>query len=340
MPPGERTPTVGSMQRVMTIIALTIAIGGGGALSGSSASAAGRDDRKYPPARLWYRIALSFHGDSVRPHVAPFPAPPALPSIPSVDGDGVQGWVLRSRNAVLLRLRCADLSDPDDVRIFTLERRVRGRRRPVGGCPRRDGPFEATISFAAQLAGRLVDWRTTETRGEHYRGGGAIRCGGSEHRNELIAAQGLQGLISTPSSVVRGFGLVVSADEPTGTFSFVSDWDACARVDTGVEVVPPATNTGVLGFPESSLRGDEYIRKVTHPAGPWIQAGRLINFAFPPGRFGSPWGVARQVSQALIPGPPYSPPFSPGVWHADRKAYTYSFQFEACPRRGRNVRSC
>jgi hypothetical protein len=328
--PMLRLRTIAPLAITATVLAAS--------LGAPAASAAPRQQAKYPPAKLWYRVDLSFHGEWVPPHVPPYPAPPALPTDPSLDRDASEDWVLHSRNAILLRLRCADLSDHDDVRIFTIEREIRGRRRPVGGCPRRDGPFEPTVTFAAELTGRVVDWRYTEIHGESYRGGGAIRCGGLEHRTDLIAAQGLDGLVSTQSSVVRGFDLDVGAAEPIGAFSFVSDYDGCYRVDNGAEATPPDTQSGTLDFP-GDIRGDEYISKSGHPDGPFVPAARLVNFRFPADRFGRDWGVARQVSQALNT-PPFPQPLPPGVWHPDRKAYTYAFHFDACPRRGLDVENC
>lgn len=104
------------------------------------ATVSARKRRRYPPARLWYRVNVQFHGEVDVP-------PGRVLELSEFE----ERWGLSSRTAIRLTLLCVDTREGEPEQPFAIKRRVRGKRRRVGGCPR-IGPAAPPVVWCRRRA--------------------------------------------------------------------------------------------------------------------------------------------------------------------------------------------
>jgi hypothetical protein len=283
------------------------------------AAAAKRDP--YPPARLWYRVAVEFSGVAALTDDRS-----GLPSSFGAD------WKLESRNAIRLTLMCVNVR-PEFPNPFVVKERIRGRAQRVGGCPRptRRRPqknLRETVRFAATATGEVTRWEHDDPI-DFIAG-----CPGRMQHYELVERQALTGQLSSASSATDGLHVSADLATPFATYTTTAPAIQCTS-STGTPYEKPAIATSGVPFGPNSFFGDEtYVN--------YELASEQLALRFPPRKFGRDHSYTRRLSQpedltrsrAVAPaGPYFLDPFS-------SKAYSYTVRFTACPQRGRAVKRC
>jgi len=293
----------------------------------------------HPPARLWYRVSLRLDArlDYRSPPGALYSGPSPRPYYGVVPGTETLGevWELESDNAVRLTLACVDLDVPDVP--FLIERRVNGRRRPVGGCGRgAPARLRPSARFTALAAGAVVYYRRQQTI-EPFTIANGDRCDGHVSVYTLTKAAGLGGMVRTDSSMDSGLVVNAFAIPPTGTAYSRADERRCTPPgrDPYVYFAARDENRPIAG---PTIVGEEYV----HPSAAigWTPAPALVRFALRPSRFGRAFVIRRpvrqpQIDQELYGQAPLLPQF--GLY---RKDYVYTLRLTPCPNRGLDVGRC
>ncbi len=303
-----------------------LAVLAGIALAAPGGAAAARH-KHYPPRALWYRVALEFDGLVTRDDSE-------LQTRPEIDTwEGK--WKLKSRTAVRLTLGCANVNPRLGAGrdFFTIRRRIRGKKRRVGGCPH---PTKAhprkrlrpSVRFAAGANGELTSWSFSYA----FPAFSASGCDWQEYSNtgNLLEKQALVGQISSASSRIEGitFNLLL-VDLHNRSLHVIRPDQVCTRNDGTTLVVPGGEST--INFPPDYVFGDEDYFDGEPLA-------EMLRFGFPPKKFGKAFSDSGSYSQ-----PQDNTRHDPGSIHfvdEAAKTYTYTIRFKPCPRHGRNVKRC
>lgn len=296
----------------------------------------------YPPARLWYRISVDFMGSYAYAAEAgelSAPGPPADP--PGVSGSiaGRERWELKSNTAVILTLRCVDINFARQEP-FLVKRRINGRRRTIGGCPHNAaGRFRPTASFAANASGETRSWRQTTTI-DPYTSSAYGECQGVTDERALISSHGLQGQLSTGSSLTEAVEVSVGEAPPTGDGNIHQGERRCASPDTGEEAFySPPRDSPIQGF-YTPLLGNEYLYSFPDSDTPWRPAWFLLRFAVRAGNFGGSYIIQSQAGQSQLEPGNYPPPPTAPLFEVHNKDYVYTVRLEPCPDKALDVDGC
>jgi hypothetical protein len=293
----------------------------------------------YPPARLWYRLSLRFKGDFRWEGRADHPLSAWKVPADRVDS-GLERWELESNTAVRLTLSCADVGELQREP-FLVKRRINGKRRTIGGCPR-NAPtrLKPTLNFAANATGELTFFSRTATMAAGT--GNTHRCDGWSFSDIFTSSHGLVGSVGSRSSLTEGLELGWVPAPPTAGRLIHHDAVRCTPLGGGNPflVLPEQNNERDDGFYAPAL-GTEYLNNVDPNIG-WRPAPWFVRFAVRAAHFGGDFIIQGQAKQPQRDprSPAYvRPPVAPTYEHW-RKDYTYTLRLEPCPNTGLDVESC
>ena len=276
----------------------------------------------YPPANLWYRIAVEFRGKLTR-H-----SPNSIPA-----------WVRTTRlesrivglNAVRLRLMCDDRNDEAGPCLVT--RRINGKRRTIGGCgPSARRSRHSTLQFAAKGNGELTRWENTEV-GQPV-DDPAQRCDGYTV-TATAPRQALSGAIRTNGGSVGGIEISIAPAgrvvPPSGRTTYT-----CTVQRTGQTTTRTATG---LGGACCHIFGSTgwYQRDALG----WRPITERLRFSPKAANFGRRYTANLTADQGEIMEPNVVPAPPPGAgWLREQQEYTYVIVLQPCPNQGLDVGRC
>lgn len=296
------------------------------ALIATPANAA-RKPSAYPPARLWYRVAVDFAGDWKG--TQPDPANHRFS----------ERWTLHSNTAIRVSLMCQNRLVPDSEAHF-IRRRIRGHRRPVrvGGCPagRREGSARPTLRFAANARGEVTAYQNSFV-------GLGTNCADRHELQRLVSSQPLGGSISSPSTWAEGFVIRLRLEQPAATLHWHAGARECVKTtgpDIGSRYTEPAIDSDLLFGSAGQLVGDEGIADPQDRADGgtgWLPLEQFLRSGRRP-PFGRAFKLTFRVAQAQVDPATYPAPPIPAS-HRE-KHYRYTIRFTPCPRHGLDVNHC
>ncbi|MGB2851398.1 MAG: hypothetical protein WBC01_07000, partial [Solirubrobacterales bacterium] len=286
------------------------------------ATVSARKRRRYPPARLWYRVNAQFHGEVDVP-------PGRVLELSEFE----ERWGLSSRTAIRLTLLCVDTREGEPEQPFAIKRRVRGKRRRVGGCPqnragRTPSGLVPTARFGAGAEGAVrAHTHTAKLPPDSD-------CPARTSFSTMLGSQGLTGAISSSSTATEGIRLqpAVDASLEGDPVRFRAPAIECTNVNTGNRYTVPEVITETP-FSATHLFGGE-----TYVDGKLVSES--LRLPISPSSFGGRLSARGSVSQTADPNRPIAPA---GPYFHDpvsTKDYSYRILFKPCPRRGRNVADC
>ena len=292
---------------------------------------AGRDC--FPPANLWYRVAVEFDGQLT------FRLQPGLRGVQACFPCWVRTteleWRIAGHNAVRLRLMCDD--EDDSAGPFQVKRRINGKRRTIGGCaPGARGDVHPSLRFASNGAGEVTRWMNTAVVDPVD--GPVGRCEGYTHTT-TASSQALSGAIRTTGGSVGGFQIDISplgrVMPPTGPGPTYT----CTNKTTGAVTThrPAGSPAGVGACCHLWGSTGWYQRDMLG----WRPISQKLRFSPRAANFGRRYAAILEATQEEITESPINPPPAPGAaFLQDEQSYHYKIVLEPCPNRGLDVERC
>jgi hypothetical protein len=287
----------------------------------------------YPPANLWYRVSVEFDAKLVQRFRPPNYG--IRQCFPCSERTTELKWRIESNTAVRLRLMCDDLSDSGGP--FLVKRRINGKRRTIGGCPRgarARGRYE-TLMFGANGHGEIERWKHTMVADPYETD--SVRCDGYTASSEA-PRQGLSGAIRTAGGSAAGIDIGISPSGRPVTPSGGRVRYTCLLKVTGQTwttddhlVSSGAGCCHILGSTGWYQRDDLGWRPITE----------RLHFSPHARNFGGRYQANLLAFQEEITESPVQPPPPAGAaWLTAEQGYGYTVVLRPCPDKGRDVEGC